>query len=191
MKEAIKVQNVTIIIINGISESFQRVRWVRQKTEEVPTPGVGFLLGKNKAGACVAETLPGAGLLGGGGRGKWAPGAGREIAHATDARDRDGEVGPHDCPSGAGRGQLRSRSQFGHQSAVHPGVLSCFSCRGAYCQACLPRTSAAPLPHKQCLSSHHRPGCRPGPWVQTRKGTVFLCWWRGRRAHTGLSCRKW
>lgn len=33
MKEAIKVQSVTIIIINGISESFQSVRWVIRKTE--------------------------------------------------------------------------------------------------------------------------------------------------------------
>ena len=49
MKEAIKVQSVTIIIINGISESFQSVRWLRQKTAAIPAPGVGFLLGKNKA----------------------------------------------------------------------------------------------------------------------------------------------
>lgn len=48
MKEAIKVQSVTIIIINGISESFQSVRWVIQKTEEVPMSGVGFLSGRNK-----------------------------------------------------------------------------------------------------------------------------------------------
>lgn len=49
MKEAIKVQSVTIIIINGISESFQSVRWVIQKTEEVPASGASFPLGKNRA----------------------------------------------------------------------------------------------------------------------------------------------
>lgn len=53
MKEAIKVQSVTIIIINGISESFQSVRWVMRKTEEIPGSGVSFQVGKNKAGACV------------------------------------------------------------------------------------------------------------------------------------------
>lgn len=53
MKEPIKVQSVTIIIINGISESFQSVRWVIEKTEEIPASGVSFLLGENKAGACV------------------------------------------------------------------------------------------------------------------------------------------
>lgn len=63
MKEAIKVQSVTITIINGISESFQSVRWVRQKTEEIPAPGVSFLLGKNKVGDCVAKMPPGAGSL--------------------------------------------------------------------------------------------------------------------------------
>lgn len=49
MKEAIKVQSVTIIIINGISESFQSVHWVIQKTEEVPASGASFPSGKNKA----------------------------------------------------------------------------------------------------------------------------------------------
>lgn len=48
MKEAIKVQSVTIIIINGISESFQSARWVRQETEEVPAPGVSFLWQRNR-----------------------------------------------------------------------------------------------------------------------------------------------
>lgn len=49
MKEAIKVQSVTIIIINGVSESFQSVCWVLQKTEEVPASGASFRLGQNKA----------------------------------------------------------------------------------------------------------------------------------------------
>lgn len=58
MKEAIKVQSVTIIIINGISESFQSVRWFIQKTEEIPASGVSFLLGKRRRRRlCVAETV--------------------------------------------------------------------------------------------------------------------------------------
>lgn len=56
MKEAIKVQSVTIIIINGISESFQSVRWFIQKTEEIPASGVSFLLGKTGEGGCVWPT---------------------------------------------------------------------------------------------------------------------------------------
>lgn len=43
MKEAIKVQSVTITIINGISESFQRVPGVM---EEMPTSGAGCRGGK-------------------------------------------------------------------------------------------------------------------------------------------------
>lgn len=39
VKEAIKVQSVTIIIINGISESFQSIHWVAPKTEEIPASG--------------------------------------------------------------------------------------------------------------------------------------------------------
>lgn len=49
MKEAIKVQSVTIIIIDGISESFQSVCWVIQKTEEVLASEASLPLGKNKA----------------------------------------------------------------------------------------------------------------------------------------------
>lgn len=51
MKEAIKVQSVTIIIINGISESFQSVRWAMQKTQAIPAAEGSFLPGNNTAGA--------------------------------------------------------------------------------------------------------------------------------------------
>lgn len=42
MKGAIKVQSVTIIIINSISESFLSVRWLMLKTEGIPASGARF-----------------------------------------------------------------------------------------------------------------------------------------------------
>lgn len=91
MKEAIKVQSVTIIIINGISESFQSVRWVIQKTEEVRASGAGFPLGKNKAKepVCGQDSSEESGLTcssGEEGAGKWTLrwGIGREIVMLRD-----------------------------------------------------------------------------------------------------------
>lgn len=85
MKEAIKVQSVTIIIINGISESFQSVHWVIQKTEEVPASGASFPSGKNKA---------------------------KEPVCGQD--DREGPVVTHAAAGGrAWRGGLRAGAQVG------------------------------------------------------------------------------
>lgn len=71
MKEAIKVQSVTIIIIDGISESFQSVRWVIQKTEEVLASEASLPLGKNKAKepACGQDGSEGSGLTRSSGKG--------------------------------------------------------------------------------------------------------------------------
>ena len=70
MKEPIKVQSVTIIIINGISESFQSICWGRRKTEEIPALGVSFLLGKTKAKepACGRDGCKELGLASSGGK---------------------------------------------------------------------------------------------------------------------------
>lgn len=90
MKEAIKVQSVTIIIINGISESFQSVHWVIQKIEAVPALEASLPLGKNKAQepACGQDGSDESGLTGSSGKGveKWDPswGTGGEIVLLRD-----------------------------------------------------------------------------------------------------------
>lgn len=85
MKEAIKVQSVTIIIINGISESFQSVRRVMQKAQEIPAVGARVLAGKTRQEPVCGRDGSGAD---GGRDGERAPlgtGAGGEMAHAGDA----------------------------------------------------------------------------------------------------------
>ena len=153
MKEAIKVQSVTIIIINGISESFQSVHWVRWKIEEIPVLGVSFLLGKNKAKepVCGQDGCEELGLVSRSGKG----GETRESRMGS-------WPGSHRCwgrrrcedgfPSGASRGQLGTRSQLGHQSRVHPWVV--VSPVGAH-MSVLPKSLAHSLTHNQC--SHHMP----------------------------------
>lgn len=153
MKEAIKVQSVTIIIINGISESFQSAHWVRRKIEEIPVLGVSFLLGKNKAeeSVCGRDGCEESGLASRSGKGSekresrmgsW-PGSHRCWGHR---RCEDG------FPSGASRGQLGTRSQLGHQSNMHPWVV--VSPIGAH-MSVLPKRLAHSLTHNQ--SSHHMP----------------------------------
>lgn len=77
MKEPIKVPSVTIIIINGISESFQSICWGRWKTAEIPALRVSFLLGKTKAKepACGRDACKELGLTSSGGKSikKWTP----------------------------------------------------------------------------------------------------------------------
>lgn len=53
MKEAIKVQSVTIIIINSIFESFQSVRWVIRKTEAISDSSQLSVGEKQGEGVCV------------------------------------------------------------------------------------------------------------------------------------------
>lgn len=121
MKEAIKVQSVTIIIINGVSESFQSVCWVIQKTEEVPASGASFRLGKNKAKGpvCGQDGSEESGLTCSSGR----KGMEKRIRDGAQGGNRDAERYRKVCkdgfPSGASRGQLMTRPQI----KVHPCVV--------------------------------------------------------------------
>lgn len=151
MKEAIKVQSVTIIIINGISESFQSAHWVRRKIEEIPVLGVSFLLGKNKAeesvcgrdgcevGACIQV-----------GRAvkresEWGPG--REVTGAGDTGGAEDGF-----PSGASEAARDQISAWA--SKQHASLGGCFSYWGTYVSPAKEVASSL-LNHNQ--SSHHMP----------------------------------
>lgn len=127
MKEAIKVQSVTIIIINGISESFQSVRWLRQKTAAIPAPGVGFLLGKNKAKEPACGRHADAATRGSSRCALSNRAAGGKIADAREVRGL--------LPFRARRGQRRTGSRSGHKSKVD-SLGGGFSCAGAHSRAC-------------------------------------------------------
>lgn len=173
MKEAIKVQSVTIIIINGISESFQSVHWVRRKIEEIPVLGVSFLLGRNKAKepVCGRDGCEELGLVSRSGKG---------------GEKRESRMGPwpgcHQCwgrrrceggfSSGASRGQLGIRSQPGHQSKVQPRVV--VSPVGAH-MSVRPKSLAHSLTHNQ--RSYHM------PWFKREKPQLL-------EAKTSESIRK-
>ena len=170
MKEAIKVQSVTIIIINGISESFQSVHWARRKIEEIPVLGVSFLLGRNKAKepVCGRDDGEESGLV----SRSWKGG-----------EERESRMGPwpgsHRCwgcrrcedgfPSGASRGQLGTRSPLGHQSKAQPRVV--VSPVGAHTSV-LPKSLAHSLTHNQALTMCFMPVLLSHAMVQTRKATV-------------------
>lgn len=162
MKEAIKVQSVTIIIINGISESFQSVRWLRQKTAAIPAPGVGFLLGKNKAKESACGRHADAATRGSSRCALSNRAAGGKI---TDARRGQRSA------SLPGQGEVNAGPDLGLgiKAKWIPGwwFLLC----GSALQG-LPQSLALSLLHQQC--SHPMPGPQAGPRVQTRKDTVLV-----------------
>lgn len=167
MKEAIKVQSVTIIIINGISESFQSVRWAMQEMEAIPAVGGRFLLGNNMAGAVCGPQGSGERSfcrervrkngLGTGGTGGPSTQAGRCRVVCKGV-----------CPSGASRGQLTTSTHFGHQSQVHPWLFCWFFLLGHILQG-LPKISAHSSLHKQRLSSPTPIGQAPGQAPEFRQ----------------------
>lgn len=201
MKEAIKVQSVTIIIINGISESFQSVRWVMQKTEAILAAGGGRgRVGRGRGRQLSAGEQPGRGCV-------WPP---RAVGSAPVAEEGSGEMDlgqeVRRCPSprlgDAGRSVKVSAFQGQGEVSSPPQLIldikaKCTLAVGIFLSGHilqgLPKTSAHSALHQQRLGSAI--GQAPGqPRVQTGGDTVSLCKelrsWRGKHAWTELWCKK-
>lgn len=145
MKEAIKVQSVTIIIINGISESFQSVRWVMQKTEAILAAGGGRgRVGRGRGRQLSAGEQPGRGCV-------WPPGQWGGLLQQRKGREKwtwDRRCGGAHHPGWGMQGGLqrclpfrgKERSAPHHNSSwtSKPSALWLlgFSCRGIYSRAC-------------------------------------------------------
>lgn len=135
MKEAIKVQSVTIIIINGISESFQSVRWAMQKTEAIPAAGGSFLQGTTWQGLCVAHGAVGSAHSAEEGSGEMDPGQGTLVGPSP----RLGDAG-RSAKVSALQGQVEVNSPpaliLDIKAKCIPGCSVGFSCWGIYSRAC-------------------------------------------------------
>lgn len=142
MKEAIKVQSVTIIIINGISESFQSVRWAMQKTEAIPAAGGGgggqgssFLLGSNMAGAVCGPLGSGERSCSRGRVRRNGPGQGALVGPSP----RLGDAG-RSAKVSALQGQVEVNSPpeliLDIKAKCIPDCSVGFSCWGIYSRAC-------------------------------------------------------